>query len=361
MTLWFVLALMTAAAVLAVVWPLTRAERKLHSGNDLAVYRDQLEEITRDRSAGLIGESEAEAAQIEVSRRLLAAADAEAAVPVAAPAAWRRRIVAVAGLVLLPAGASALYLVLGSPSLPGQPLASRVEEQDQSIATMIARVEEHLAAEPNDGRGWEIIAPVYMRLGRYADAVKARRNALAFNGETAERQAALGEALFSAANNSVTPEAKAAFDRAVALDPKNVRARFFMAALAEQEGRIADAVVILRAILADAPADAPWVQPIRSELVRLEGAPADVAPPGIPNLAPEQVAMVRGMVDRLAERLHRDGSDFEGWLQLVRSYMVLGERDKARATVDEARRAVGSDPDKLRRIQEFAKGLGLEG
>jgi cytochrome c-type biogenesis protein CcmH len=235
---------------------------------------------------------------------------------------------------------------------------SRVQEQEQTINTMIARIEEHLAAEPKDGRGWEIIAPVYLRIGRFADAVKARRNALAFNGETAERQAALGEALFSAANNVVTPEAKAAFERALALDAKNVRARFFMAALAEQEGRIAEAVAILRAMLADAPADAPWIQPIRSELVRLE---ADVAPPGVANLAPEQVAMVRGMVDRLSERLHRDGSDFEGWLQLVRSYMVLGERDKARATVDEARRAVASDPDKLRRIEEFAKGLGLEG
>src|ERR687892_412831 len=99
MTLWFVLALMTAAAIFAVLWPLSRRESLLHSGSDVAVYRDQLDEIRRDRDAGLIGEREAAAAEVEVSRRLLAAADAEAAVPKASPAAAatrRRRTVAVA-------------------------------------------------------------------------------------------------------------------------------------------------------------------------------------------------------------------------------------------------------------------------
>src|SRR5258708_36822397 len=76
MTLWFVLAFMTVAAIFAVVWPLARANRSLRSGSDVAVYKDQLEELQRDREAGLIGESEAEAAQVEVSRRLPAAADA---------------------------------------------------------------------------------------------------------------------------------------------------------------------------------------------------------------------------------------------------------------------------------------------
>src|SRR5215208_379849 len=130
MTLWFVLALMTAAAILAVLWPLLRRDRAVRSGSDVAVYRDQLEEIQRDRTAGRIGDNEAEAAQVEVSRRLLAAADAEAAQ--SAPtglAARRRRAVAVAALVALPLGAASIYLALGSPSLPDQPLAARAPDQ----------------------------------------------------------------------------------------------------------------------------------------------------------------------------------------------------------------------------------------
>jgi cytochrome c-type biogenesis protein CcmH len=357
MTLWVVLALMTAAAVLAVLWPLTRAERERSSGSDLAVYRDQLEEIARDRSAGLIGESEAEAAQVEVSRRLLAAADAEAAMPAVAPAAGRRRMVAATALVLVPVGACALYLALGSPGLPGQPLAGRVEAQTQSIDTAIARIEQRLREDPSDGRGWEVIAPVYLRLGRFADAVKARRNALALNGETAERQAGLGEALFMAANSVVTPEAKAVFERAVALDRRNVRARYFMAVLAEQEDRPGDAATILRELLAGAPPDAPWAEYIRSELVRLEAAPGVPDAPAGADFVPDP----RQMVARLAERLKQDSSDFEGWLRLVRSYKVLGERDKARAAIGDARRAAATDPEKLRRIDELVKELGLEG
>jgi len=71
--------------------------------------------------------------------------------------------------------------------------------------------------------------------------------------------------------------------------------------------------------------------------------------------------MIRGMVERLSERLARSGSDPEGWVRLVRSYMVLGEREKARAAVTDARRALAGDPAQLRRFDELVKGLGLEG
>ena len=80
------------------------------------------------------------------------------------------------------------------------------------------------------------------------------------------------------------------------------------------------------------------------------------------DLSPEQkTAMIQGMVAQLAERLARDGSDLEGWLRLVRSYMVLGEKQKALAAAGDARRALAGDPEKLRRIDELVKGLGLEG
>src|SRR6187431_3125113 len=126
MTLWLIFAVMTAAAIFAVLWPLGRARRIEPRANDVAVYRDQLDEVARDRAAGLIGEAEAEAARVEVSRRLIAAADS--AQPKAAPGGgetFRRRAAAVLVLVALPAIAAALYLTLGSPKLPGQPLASR--------------------------------------------------------------------------------------------------------------------------------------------------------------------------------------------------------------------------------------------
>ena len=86
----------------------------------------------------------------------------------------------------------------------------------------------------------------------------------------------------------------------------------------------------------------------------------DIAAAG--EMSPEQRnIMVRSMVSRLAERLKQDGGDVEGWLRLLRAYMVLGDKEQARAAAADARRALASDPDKLKRVDELVKGLGLEG
>src|ERR1700760_122016 len=136
MTLWFVLALMTAAAIFAVMWPLAR-RAPLSRGSDVAVYRDQLDEIGRDRAAGLIGEREAEAARIEVSRRLLGAADTISTTRPPGGSVRMRRVAAFVALVLLPLGTAGFYLLLGSPPLPGQPLEARSDApQHEQRATM---------------------------------------------------------------------------------------------------------------------------------------------------------------------------------------------------------------------------------
>jgi cytochrome c-type biogenesis protein CcmH len=390
MTLWFGLALMTAAAIFAVLWPLARRTSQRRSGSDVEVYRDQLDEIERDRAAGLIEDKEAAGAQVEVSRRLIAAVDAPA--PGSAPAGaattvagttsaettlaattlaatWRRRAVAIVALVALPFGAAGFYLLLGSPLLPDQPLAPRLvaARGTQSVDGLIAQVETHLERNPEDGRGWEVIAPIYARLGRFEDTVKARRNALRLNGDTAEREAALGEALVLAANGVVTAEAKAAFEKAVTLDGSNVQARYFLGLAAEQDGNRAQAAATWRALIEAAPPGAPWIIFIQRALARVGGAAAPSGPTeeqvtASSDLSPEQRnTMIRGMVARLSERLNRDGSDIEGWLRLVRSYMVLGETDKARAAVVDARRALAGDPAKLQRLDDLVKGLGIEG
>ena len=363
MTLWLMLALMTGTAMIAVEWPLLRKAGDLRAGSDIAVYRDQLHEIRRDQQLGWIGSSEAEAAQVEVSRRLLAAADAEPVLQHArVMAASRHRAVALLAPVVVSFGAALLYLSLGSPSLPEQPLASR--NQHQSIEGLIAQVENHLARNPSDGSSWEVVAPIYLRLGRVDDAVKARRNGLALNGETSERQAGLGEALVAAGDGKVTPGARKAFERAVELDASNIKARYFLGVAAEQEGKPAAAVTMWRAILVGAPTDAPWAEFIRKEVTRLGGGTRPSEEEGVAatsDLTPDQrTAMIRGMVARLAEHLNRDGSDLVGWLRLVRSYMVLGDRDKARAAAGAARRALAGEPDKLRQIDDLAKGLRLE-
>jgi cytochrome c-type biogenesis protein CcmH len=374
MVLWVIFALMTAAATCAVLWPLGRGPRVLGGGSDLLVYKDQLKEIDSDRASGLIGEAEAEAARLEVSRRLLAAAEPPP-LPVSAVARARkperRRAAALAALAVLTLGPLSLYVALGSPNIPGVPAFARIKTPagHESITTLVSQVEAHLARSPNDGAGWEVLAPVYTRLGRLDDAVGARKKALTLNGPTAAREADLGEAETAAANGVVTAEAKAAFERAMARDAHEAKARYFLGLAAEQDGKSEDAAAIWRSLLADAPSGAPWIGFVREALTRVSGgAPVAVAGPNAGDVAAassmsddERRDMIRGMVARLADRLHSDSADVEGWLRLVRAYVVLGDRDKAKDAAADAKRALGERPDDIKRIDDLVKGLGLEG
>ena len=377
MILWCIFALMTAAAIFAVVWPLGRKPGKLGGGSDLIVYKDQLHEIDRDRAAGLIGEAEAETARLEVSRRLLAAADTQppsAPLTFSQPMLRRRRAAAIATLIILPFGPPTLYVALGSPNVPWEPAFARVDTSQgrESIDSLVRKVEAHLANYPNDGSGWQLIAPVYMRLGRFDDAVAARKKSLALNGDSAMRQADLGEAMIAAADGVVTADAKAVFERAIANDPHEAKARYFLGLAAEQDGNSGQATTIWRSLLADAPAGAPWIKFVSEALSRAGGGQSSISGPS-PGPSAEDVAaaadmsddarrdMVRGMVARLAGRLHDNGADIEAWLRLVRAYAVLGDRDKARDAAADAKRALADHPDEIKRIDELVKGLGLEG
>ncbi len=338
------------------------------SGSDVEVYRDQLNEVERDLAAGLIGQTEAEAARVEISRRLLAAADIQAAAPAAAitgPASRRRRVLAIASLAVVPLIAGGLYLRLGSPQLAAaQSVAeSDAATPDKSIESLVVQAEEHLRRNPDDGHAWEVLAPVYMQVDRYSDSVAAWRNALRLLGDNAERDADFGESLTAEANGVVTADAKAAFTHAFALDDTLVAPRYYLGLAAEQDGRRDDAAKMWRDLIARAPAGAEWVGEVRDALARVEG-PANTTPgPGAAQMAEaanappgQQSTMIQAMVERLATRLKQDGSDAAGWAQLVRSYNVLGQPDKARATIADAQQALANDPDKLAQFNAAIKG-----
>ncbi|MFS8038843.1 c-type cytochrome biogenesis protein CcmI [Xanthobacter sp. AM11] len=385
-------ALMTALAALAVLWPLSRA-RSVRAARDadLAVYRDQLEEIARDAKSGRLPRAEAEAARVEVARRMIAAdaaregEDGSAANP--ARTVRRRRMAALAGLVLVPACAVALYGVLGTPALPGAPLATRLSAPPDrgDVAILVRRVEEHLARNPDDGQGYEILAPVYLRIGRPQDAARAYGQAIRILGATADRLSARGEALMIAADGLVTADAARAFAAALELDPDEPRARFFLGLAAEQDGRPADAARIWGELAARSPANAPWRPMLAAALARVGGqmpaapapalppqsgaTPANPAPgPGAADVAAaaslsaeERNAMVRGMVTRLAERLQAQPDDLDGWLRLVRAYDVLGEKDKAQEALKTARGVFKDNAEALGRLDAAEKALAAGG
>jgi cytochrome c-type biogenesis protein CcmH len=369
MMLWFVFALMTAAAIFAVLLPLGLGGGNQTGGNEAAVYKDQLTEVDSDLSAGLIGSAEAEAARVEIGRRLLAAADQDRDAP-AGSNVRLRRTAAVVAMIGLPILAIATYLPLGSPQLGDFPLAARARGSDvkQPLESLVAQVEQHLEKNPTDGRGWTVLAPVLARVGRLDDSVRAFRNAITYDGETADRRADLGEVMAAAAGGVVTADAKAEFERALALDAGEAKASYFLGLAAEQDGRKQDAAGIWRTMLAKGPVDAPWRPLVTAALTRVAGEP-----PAAPALSPETMAaardmnapdreaMIKGMVERLATRLKQNGDDVEGWLRLVRAYLVMGDQEKARGALGDARRAVSGDADRLKQLNDGLKNLGLDG
>jgi cytochrome c-type biogenesis protein CcmH len=382
MLLWIAFALLTAAVLAWVLAPLGRpvpagADAASAEAGARAVYRDQLAEIETEHAQGLIGAAEAEAAKNEISRRLLTTATPSGSTGVSAEAApqtgWHANLgVATAAAVLLVT--LPLYFVFGSPGMPSAgSLADADAVREQAVLMqMIGKVEERLREAPDDGRGWEVIAPVYLKLGRFADAAVAYGNAARLLGESPKRLAGFAEAAIFAHDGIVTEEARAAYEKLVKIDPGSVAARFWLAVAKEQDGRLGDALADYRALLQEAPPDAAYRPPLETRIAELSepmpGASAGEPPRGpaagdieaAAKLSPEaRERMVAGMVDGLARRLKSDGKDLPGWQRLIKAYSVLGRNDDARAALAEARRNFAGDPRSLTDLSRLAATLGL--
>ncbi|HZA93745.1 MAG TPA: tetratricopeptide repeat protein, partial [Gemmatimonadales bacterium] len=188
------------------------------------------------------------------------------------------------------------------------------------------------------------------------DAVKAYESAIRYQAPDAVRFANYGEALVLAKDGLISAEAQAAFEQSVKLDARAPKAQFYLARAAVQDGQADKAKTILQDLIASSPADAPWVDAVRQELAAL-GAPQPAATSaGAPQIGPEAIA---GMVAGLASRLEAQGGTAEEWARLMRSYAVLGQRDKATDAAKRAREALAQDTEALKTIDTMARELKL--
>ncbi len=354
---------------------------------DAAVYRDQLNEIGSDRARGLIGEEEAEAARVEIARRLLAADSKARASDHAKIGGARARTALIAVGAALPLLALGLYLTYGSPRLPDQPLAARLEDpaSDRNLEALVARVEARLREHPEEGEGWEVIAPVYMSWRRYGDAADAYAQAIRLLGPSAKRLSGQGQALVLANDGVVTEDARHALEGALALDQTLIEPRVLLAIAKEQDGQFAAAIEDWRALLSKADSEAPWREMVEKRIAAAEahvaGKPVSEAgtpaPPeagaqreGGPSasdiaaaqtMSPaERQAMVESMVQGLAARLDHDGSDLPGWLKLVRAYSVLDRKDDAVKTLRRAKSQFSGNAQAIEQLDRLAAELGLK-
>ena len=406
MIFWLIAGILTFAVVLALVWPIingtqTTEDRGAHG---LSVYRDQLEELGRDHAQGRIGSTELEAARIEIQRRMLAAdAESQAAAEKAAETTQavvspsRRMLLVVVLVFFLPAASLAVYINFGSPSLPNQPYVDRASErlaaqqaqarnqaqiqaqaqapagtkpganaqndQHEGMGEMVARLEQRLKDDPRDREGWVLLGRSYLVTRDYPKAAEALRQAVALSQGDPRTLAAYGEALTMAAEGSVTPDALAAFEKALDRMAGEPRARFYIGLAAFQREDFDAALRHWVSLEADTPPGAGWEGMLKGHIERATGqsgidvealrlaektkrptpsastaAAATTKPRSAPrgptqgqvaaaqDMSPEdRQKMIKGMVKGLAARLQNNPGDIDGWMRLGRSYAVLNQ------------------------------------
>jgi cytochrome c-type biogenesis protein CcmH len=371
---------------------------------DMQVFRDQLREIRSDRERGVLSPAEAAASTTEVSRRLLAAAEAEAAQAAAAEAAVsgaparlsRRTAAALVGLGST--AAAALYLWLGAPGLPDQPQAERLAQAaaarsarpDQAQAeamlanvrppavaaedeALVARLRAVLADRPTDVEGRRLLARSLAAMQRWSEARAAQADLVGLLGDAAGARdfADLAEFGILAAGGYVSPESETALAKALTLDPGDAASRYYSALALMQGGRPDLAYPVFARLLSEGPADAPWAEAVRAgmaEAAQQTGMPPPADPAPGPEAADieaaaqmppeERQAMIEGMVERLGERLAAEGGPPEDWARLVRALGVLGRQDEAAAVLAEARVVHAGDPG-LAAIEAAAREAGI--
>jgi cytochrome c-type biogenesis protein CcmH len=399
MMLWLLFAILTLAIVAILLLPLlkrTAEKAEPRADYDIAVYRDQLNEIDQEIERGLLPETQADAARAEVHRRMLSAEDAELKTPAKpAPANNRHaRLLAIVVIaVVVPLGAAILYGILGAPRLPGAPYAWRLQNDPEFVVTASA---EKLAAQLQkspSASGYQRLAQMYFAARKYDQAVAANRRAIGLGASDAATWSELGEAVVMTNGGAVAPEALQAFTNALSIEPRSERARFYIGLAEAQIGNLKQAVAIWRDLEKDSDADAPWLPMLREHIAVFskQGGfdPASV-PPGPPSTAnltaaitammnamhaqagvsiegappssgDDQDTMIRAMVARLAARMEKSPDDVAGWQRLARAYNVLGEKEKARTAIDHAVRLKPSDVDVQLALAEIQKAAAAPG
>lgn len=375
MLFWILVATLTAAVAAVLLLPLLRAAASAEApqSHDVEVYRDQLDELKRDEKNGLISGDEANFARAEVARRLLAATDAVKAAAPVQPVRRSNRLAQLAVIVILPAIGLCLYLRTGNPDVPDAPLAARLANPGDDMNVLIARAEQQLVTNPEDGAGWDVLAPIYYRSGRLEQAATAFRNALRILGATPARLGGYAESLIALSGGLVTNEARDALQKLLAIEPTDPRAQFYLALALKQEGKGTEALAAFEQIVRTSPAGAPWLPLINEHIADLK-VPAAGQQAGTPLGNPtseditaandmstgDRTAMIEGMVGSLAEKLKTDPKNFEGWMRIIRSYAVLGQKDKAGDALKQSLAVFPADGDEGKQLLVLAGELGLK-
>tara|TARA_R110002124_G_scaffold11597_2_gene55145 strand:- start:3543 stop:4850 length:1308 start_codon:yes stop_codon:yes gene_type:complete len=408
MLVWIIPAAMSLAVAALIAAAVMRARKAAGGGEDavqdMGLYRKQLDEVDRDLARGTIRAEEADRLRAEIARRLIATDSRVARAGVVDEPARLRPVLVVALLALLIALPLALYARIGAPGYGDLSLRDRLDaarerretRPDQATAeasipaglvppadippaefeVLIAKLRDAVAARPGDLEGATLLARNEAALGNFTAAYEAQELVLAIKGSdaTAADYLAYGDMMILAAGGYVSPQAENALRAALARDPENSAARYYMGLMMRQNDRPDVAFRLWDELLRAGPEEAPWIPPIRAQIdeaAHLAGIEYDqpsaadtLAGPSADDIAnaadlneTDRQEMIRGMVSRLSDRLATQGGSPAEWARLIRAYGVLGDPARAHAIADEARQVFAATPEALAQIADAAQSL----
>jgi cytochrome c-type biogenesis protein CcmH len=270
-----------------------------------------------------------------------------AAWPLLRGGATRGRILLLGAVALFVLGVGGgVYWMVGRPLL-AQRDARGLTDQERDVRALIPPLIKRVRQAPNDDKAWRYLASAYMSANDPADAAKALGRVIALVGKSDPvLDAAYGESLTLANDGAVTPEAETAFAQTLAIEPRNGPARFYLGLARAQHRDNPAALSYWQSLLADIPTTSPMHQVLVDRMARLSSQSG-----GMPAGGPQ------AMVAQLAARLKSDPNDALGWVRLINAYTVLGDMDKARAALADARKAFKGNKDAQTAFDTISKQI----
>lgn len=371
---WIIAGLMVLATAAIVVTPLlwrragaTEAGQTERKDYDLAVYQDQLRELDADMERGQITPALAASARIEIERRMLKAVDRPEAVSDGAPPS--HRLLSILLAIGLPIFAILLYMRLGSPDMPDHPFdrhgadevaqAAKSGEKGENLEALVEKLVAYLKQHPESAEGWMHLRESLSALGDNPRAARLLAEAVAVHPKDLELRVTFGESLVAMSDGQVSPAARLVFEQAATLEPGHPGVRYYLALGKFQRGDVEGAYNDWVALAKDSPPNAPWAGIVNNQIqtaaARLgragpaapqaEGAgPTAEQRAAIEAMNPaDRDAMIRGMVQQLADRLKTQPGDYQGWIRLARAYAVLGDMKESLNALRQVQKAAPPD------------------
>jgi len=363
MMFWVFILLLSLIAMGFVCYPLLskNVSAKSEVESEQTLYKARLSEIDKDLELGRLDEISAQAARAEEARRLIKTTENTKLTEVTST----NKVLVIFAALSLPLLSLPFYLSVGSPQEAMPESVAENANSGSSIEELLAVAEKRLASNPDDTNGWKVVAPVYMRMGRFSDAIKAYENVLRVEGDSPEILTKLADAHIEQNQGQINSTAQDLVSRVLAIDEENAIARFYTGIIALQSDKPDETLRIWQAMLDGAKGDEEWVPVVEgriSELRLLEKKPAlpaldqDTLEAAQGMTSEDRMAMIGQMVSNLSQKLQENPNDKQGWQRLIQSYMVLDRKDDAQSAFESAKSQFADDKSFLDTLKNIISG-----